>query len=344
MITIDGSQGEGGGQILRTSLALSVVTGQPFHMERIRARRSKPGLARQHLVAVQAAAAICHAEVQGASLRSMELVFRPGRPRPGNYRFDIGTAGSTSLVIQTILPALMLSPGNWEVELVGGTHNPLAPPIDFLQRTFCPLLQRMGAKVEIRLERPGFYPAGGGRVVLRVEGGGGLRPLELVGRGRLLRRLLWAAVANLPQHIAQREVDSLRNRLGFGREETAVYTWQAFGPGNVVAVELEFEEITELFTNFGQRGKPAEEVAEELAAEVCQYLESDVPVGPHLADQILLPLALAGGGRFRTLPLTSHAETNLAVIGQFLPLRWEVRQEGDRACEVRIGSFCGSSW
>ncbi|MCS7239165.1 MAG: RNA 3'-terminal phosphate cyclase [Thermoguttaceae bacterium] len=336
IITIDGSAGEGGGQILRTALGLSMVTGRAFRIEKIRARRPKPGLARQHLVAVSAAATICQAEVTGASLGSQELVFRPGRVCPGKYSFDIGTAGSTSLVIQTILPAILMVPGRWEIELIGGTHNPLAPPVDYLQKTFLPILKRMGAQVEVELLRPGFYPAGGGRVVLRGRGCETLRPVELLERGALRRRLAWAAVANLPPHIAQREVDTLCQLLGFAPAETAIRRWEAFGPGNVVAVELEFENITELFCNFGERGKPAEKVAEELAREVRRYLATEAPVGEHLADQILIPLALAGEGRFRTLSLSSHAQTNIEIINKFLYISCEVIPVGEDTYEVRL--------
>lgn len=336
LIVIDGSAGEGGGQILRTALGLCMVTGRPFRIERIRARRPKPGLARQHLVAVSAAATISQAEVTGASLGSQELVFRPGQLRPGKYSFDIGTAGSTSLVIQTLLPAVTVSPGSWEIELVGGTHNPLAPPVDFLEKTFFPILRQMGADVDIRLVRPGFYPAGGGRVIFRAGGQQILRPFELTERGALKRRLAWAAVANLPVHIAERELETLRRALDFDPSELAVYQWKAHGPGNVLVVELEFENITEVLTAFGERGKPAEKVAEELAREVRRYLKANVPVGEHLADQILIPLALAGKGRFRTLPLSSHAETNLEIINTFLPLRWQITPEGEDRCLVEL--------
>lgn len=336
MIVIDGSAGEGGGQILRSSLTLAMVTGKGFRIEKIRARRPKPGLARQHLVAVEAAAAICRADVQGASLGSTELLFQPKEVVPGKYAFDIGTAGSTSLVVQTLLPAMILQPGRWELELVGGTHNPLAPPVEFLQMSYLPLLRQMGAEVELQLHRPGFYPAGGGKVTVRVVGKRQLNSLELLERGPLRRRHAWAVVANLPLHIAEREVDTLRRLLGLRSEETAVSSWNARGPGNVVAVELHYENITEVFAGFGERGKPAEKVAEELAQQVQQYLASDAPVGPHLADQILIPLALAGKGRFRTLPLTSHAETNIATIGYFLDIRCHVTPEGENACLVEV--------
>src|SRR5947207_15592691 len=168
MITIDGSQGEGGGQILRTSLALSLVTGQPFCMERIRVRRQKPGLLRQHLTAVEAAKTVGCAEVEGAEMNSQTLEFRPGPVTPGNYRFAVGTAGSATLVLQTVLPSLLTASGKSTLTLEGGTHNPLAPPFDFLVGSFMPLIRRMGATVELDLKAPGFFPAGGGRFHARI--------------------------------------------------------------------------------------------------------------------------------------------------------------------------------
>ena len=184
MITIDGSQGEGGGQILRTSLALSLVTGQPFRMERIRAKRQKPGLLKQHLTAVEAAKTVGCAEVEGAALSSQTLEFRPGPVTPGNYRFAVGTAGSATLVLQTVLPALLTASGHSTLTLEGGTHNPMAPPFDFLEKCFMPLIHRMGPSVELELRRPGFFPAGGGRFHARIEPAKKLSRLDLPERGR----------------------------------------------------------------------------------------------------------------------------------------------------------------
>src|SRR5688572_16449750 len=188
LITIDGSMGEGGGQVLRTSLALSLVTGKPFRIEKIRAGREKPGLLRQHLTAVNAAAAVGGAHVEGAALGSRELDFRPGPAKPGEYRFAVGTAGSATLVLQAVLPALLTARGASTLVLEGGTHNPFAPPFDFLDKAFLPLLRRMGARVEVALERPGFYPAGGGRFQVRVEPVERLERLDLPSRGDAKRR------------------------------------------------------------------------------------------------------------------------------------------------------------
>jgi len=318
MITIDGSSGEGGGQILRTSLALSLVTGKPFRIERIRARRAKPGLRRQHLTAVLAAAEVGRADVQGAELESRELVFTPGEARPGEYHFDVGTAGSTTLVLQTVLPALMIADGPSQLRLEGGTHNIYAPPVDFLEKAFLPILARMGPVVEVTLQRPGFYPAGGGSIRVGVRPEPQLRPIELVERGRIRRRMACGVVSRLPLHIAEREVETIRRRLSWPAESVSTRQVESAGPGNVVTIEIHSEHVTEVFTGFGQRGVPAEKVAAGVVREARQYLKAGVPVGGHLADQLLIPMALAGGGTFRTLAPSSHTTTNIATLGHFL--------------------------
>ena len=320
MLTIDGSQGEGGGQILRTALALSLVTGTPFRIEQIRARRSKPGLLRQHLTAVNAAVVVGGAEVDGATLGSATLVFRPGAVKPGEYRFAIGTAGSTGLVFQTVLPGLLTGAAPSTLTLEGGTHNPAAPPFDFLARAFLPLIGRMGPRVEAVLGRPGFYPAGGGQCTFRITPTPRLAPLALLERGAIKRRGARAMVARLPRQIADRELVVVRNRLGWSDEELAavVVDGGARGPGNVLLLEVESEHLTEVFSAFGEIGVRAEAVAERAVQEARRYLATGVPVGPNLADQLLLPLALAGAGAFRTIGLSSHSRTNLDVIRAFV--------------------------
>src|SRR6185436_4161528 len=202
MLTIDGSFGEGGGQILRTALSLSLVTGKPFRIDNIRARRKNPGLLRQHLTAVNAATEISHAEVTGAGIGSRELTFAPGSVESGDYAFAVGTAGSTTLVLQTVLPALLIANGKSQLILEGGTHNPFAPPFDFLAQAFLPLVNRMGPQVTAELERPGFYPAGGGRIRVTIEPAGELKRLDISSRGEVLARRAKAVVANLPISIA----------------------------------------------------------------------------------------------------------------------------------------------
>lgn len=337
MLQLDGSRGEGGGQILRTSLALAMITGQSFQIRRIRAGRAKPGLMRQHLTAVKAAAKVCSAELDGAELKSQDLTFEPGSVQAGEYRFDIGTAGSATLVLQTVLPGLMTADKPSHLTLCGGTHNTHAPPYDFLAKSFLPLLKRMGPQVTATLVRPGFFPVGGGEVVVDIQPARSLKPLEMTDVGRVLRRQATAIVSRLPRHIAQREVDTVRRKLGLSERETTVEEVQARGPGNVVVVEIERECVTEVFTGFGQRGVKAEKVAAGAAREAKRYLDAEVPVGEHLADQLLLPLALAGGGRYRTTEPTPHTTTNVETIAAFLDVTIEISEVGDRAFEVRLG-------
>jgi RNA 3'-terminal phosphate cyclase (ATP) len=338
MLTIDGSRGEGGGQIFRTSLTLSLVTGTPFRIERIRAGRAKPGLMRQHLTALEAAASVGEADVDGAVVGGQEVVFRPRRLRPGNYTFAVGTAGSAGLVLQTILLPLVIARAPSTVTLEGGTHNPAAPPFEFLAEALLPLLRRMGADVNVRLERAGFYPAGGGKMTIDVTDQGSLRSLHLVQRGRTLRRRARALVSRLSGQIADRELAVIRSRLGWDGDELQVVILSdgMAGPGNVVLLSIESEHVVEVFTGFGEVGVRAEAVAEGVAQAARRYLAADVPVGPHLADQLLLPMALAGGGAFRSVPLSRHASTNLEVIGQFLGTAIDVTPVGDSAVDVIV--------
>lgn len=336
MIEIDGSMGEGGGQVLRTSLALSAITGQPFRIRRIRAGRERSGLLRQHLTGVRAAAEVCGAEVEGDALGSAELVFRPGPIRPGDYTFAIGTAGSAGLVLQTVLPILLSGSGPSSVEVSGGTHNESSPPAQFLERAFLPLVARMGPAIGFALERWGFYPAGGGRYRVTLAPAP-LRPLVLEERGPIEALDLVAAVANLPARIAHRELATLREELGVEDPRAGrALEVPSDGPGNVVWVEARSEHVTEVFTGFGRRGVPAERVAAEAAAELRSWLELDVPVGEHLADQLLLPIALARGGSFRTVPPSLHTRTNVEVIARFVDARFRLEPVRDESGAWRI--------
>jgi RNA 3'-terminal phosphate cyclase (ATP) len=339
MLTIDGSFGEGGGQILRSSLALSMVTGRPFRIEKIRAARKKPGLMRQHLTAVEAAAVLSGAEVEGAAIGSMALSFRPQGVRPGEYAFAVGTAGSTTLVFQTLLPALLRAPAPSRLSFEGGTHNPQAPPFDFLARSFLPLVNRMGARVTATLERPGFFPAGGGLFRAGIEPAATLAALSLLERGEIRRRQATAMVARLPRHIAEREVRVVGRELGWEAACLRVEEVTASrGPGNVVMIEIESRQVTEVFTSFGELGVRAEAVAARAAKEAKRYLEAGVPVGEYLADQLLLPLAVAGAGSFITMPLSRHATTQIDLIGKFLDARVSVEELPGGDCLVRVGA------
>ena len=343
MLKIDGSLGEGGGQILRSSLALSLVTGQPFVIANIRANRKKPGLMRQHLSAVMAAAEVSQAPVDGAALASTRLTFRPGAVRAGDHTFDVGSAGSTTLVLQTVLPALLLAEGESNLILRGGTHNPLAPPFDFLAQSYLPLLDRLGPTVETRLVRPGFYPLGGGEFAVRIQPARQLGRLALTERGAIRARRVRVLLANLPRHIAQRECRTIARQTGWSEDCFSIEEPpRACGTGNVVMIELEAENVTEVFTSFGRIGVKAEEVALEALREAEEYLAADVPVGRYLADQLMLPLGVgayfgAGGGVFRTLSLSPHATTHLEILRRFLGLDAKLEHDSRGNCLVQIG-------
>jgi RNA 3'-terminal phosphate cyclase (ATP) len=356
MLTIDGSIGEGGGQVLRSALTLSLVSGRAFRIVNVRSRRGRPGLQPQHLAAVRAAAEISGAHVTGAEVGGGELSFAPGPVRPGEYRFAIGTAGSTTLVAQTVLPALLTSARASLLDLEGGTHNPQAPSYEFLAMAYRPLLERMGPRLRIELLRPGFYPAGGGRVRIRIEPAARLAPLEIE-RSGVLRRLSAAVLlCRLPAHIAERERAVLTAGLPLTDAAVAVERiGDSLSPGNAVTVLCEFEQIAEVFTAIGRRGVPAETVAAEAVRATQAYLASGVPVGPHLADQLLLPMALAGRGSFVTSAPSSHTLTNIRVIEMLLPLRircaalpssdrWRIEVcQGVRSNDARVPGPGGAS-
>jgi len=330
VIEIDGAEGEGGGQILRSSLSLAICTRQPFRIDNIRANREKPGLMRQHLTAVNAAAEICGADVDGAALGSRALTFRPGPLAAGGYSFDIGTAGSCTLVLQTILPALLTAAGESRVSIRGGTHNPGSPPFDFLARTFLPLLGRMGAKVELDLKAYGFYPRGGGEIFARITPAERLGALRLTERGALVRGIAEAYVSAIPLHVAQRELEVIRRALGWTQQQTMLRALpNDVGPGNAVTITLEHEYVTEVFTSFGEKGVRAETVAEEAAMAASAYLAQRAPVGDHLSDQLLLPMALGDGGSFLTARVTQHLRSNITVIERFTARRFAIEPVAD---------------
>jgi len=339
MFTIDGSAGEGGGQILRSSLALSLITGEAVKVGAIRKGRARPGLMRQHLAAVKAAVEIGQGEVSGAELGSKEIVFRPGKVRPGDYTFRIGTAGSTTLVLQTVLPALLRASGPSSITLEGGTDNPMAPPFDFLAQAYLPLVRRMGPAVTIALGARGFFPAGGGRFTVTVTPSAELARLDLLDRGEIRARRLTAIVANLPPSVALREIAAASALLGWEQSCCAPQVIKgAPGPGNVVSIAVESEHVTEVFTGFGEKSVRAEIVAERVARDAQAYLDAGVPVGEHLADQLLLLMALAGGGSFRTVEPSSHSTTHVALLAQILGTKIRSEREGDKVWRVEVSA------
>jgi RNA 3'-terminal phosphate cyclase (ATP) len=321
MIEIDGAIGEGGGQVLRTALTLSMITGQPFRVTNIRAGRPKPGLLRQHLVAVQAAQAVCAAVVSGAELGSQALVFSPGAIQGGDYAFAIGSAGSCTLVLQTLILALLHADAPSTVRISGGTLNPMAPPAQFVQSAYCRVLAAMGAHVEVEVLRAGFYPAGGGVVTATVEPCARLLPLSLMERGPRLHARAEAFCAAVPAGVAQRELDCVGSGMGWDASQLHLRMLPPEqGPGNALLITLEHEQVTEVFAGFGEKSVPAETVAKRALNEARRYIASQAAVGEHLADQLMLPMALAGQGAFTTDSVSQHALTNAAIIARFLPV------------------------
>ncbi len=336
VLHIDGAQGEGGGQVLRTSLALSILTGKPFAMERIRAGRKKPGLARQHMTCVEAAATISGAEVEGNELGSQSLRFQPGTVQPGDFHFDIGTAGSTTLMLQTVLMPLLLAEGPSRLVLEGGTHNPMAPPFEFLRDTFLPQLRAMGGQVNLECERPGFYPAGGGRLSVEISPARALGAYEMLERGALIGVTAASLLSLLPDVIAERELAVVRRKLKLPEDGQIARIDSANGPGNAVLITVEHEHMVEVVTAVGERSVSAERVATGAARDAQGYLQHVAPVGEHLADQLLLPMAVGGGGRFRTGPLTEHTRTNIRTIQAFVHAKFEATQVDAHVWEIAV--------
>jgi RNA 3'-terminal phosphate cyclase (ATP) len=334
MIVIDGSQGEGGGQMLRSALALSLVTGKPFRMHDIRGRRPRPGVMRQHVTAVEAACAIGGAECAELKVGASDLTFVPGRVKPGEYRFAVGTAGSTSLVFQTVLPPLMLAERPSRLVLEGGTHNIYAPPFDFIDRVFLPVINRMGPQVTARLVRPGFYPAGGGRVEIDIVPSATLARMDLVERGQCRRVEARAVIAALPDDIARRELAAVEKILGWPGEYCRIHKLpDEVGPGNILILAAAFEHCTEVVSGFGKLGVSAQSVGDKAAKRMAGYLASDAFAGPYLADQLLLPLALAGGGRFSTVKPSQHARTGAEIIASFLDVSVAFHEQ-ENGCHI----------
>jgi RNA 3'-terminal phosphate cyclase (ATP) len=325
-LKIDGSLGEGGGQIIRSSLALSLVTGRPIRIIRIRAGRKRPGLLNQHLTAVSAAAAVGQAEVHGATLGAKELSFAPAGIFAGHYHWDIGSAGSTALVAQTVLPALLMADQPSMITIRGGTHNPMAPPFEFLTESYLPLLHRLGPRVHSKLLQHGFFPAGGGHFSMQIEPTP-LRGFDLLERGMLLGKGANAIVANLPVSIAQRELDTIRRKLDWDKTATlSSRDVQGPGPGNAVMIRYEYENVTETVTGFGEQGISAERVAANAVREIRKYLRSNGAFGEYLTDQWLLLIALAvwqtgRAHQFTCVSLSDHSTTHCEIIQKFLGIR-----------------------
>lgn len=337
LITIDGSSGEGGGQVLRSSLSLSLATGKPFRITRIRAGRKRPGLGRQHLTAVRAAKEVGRAKVMGDEIGSMDLTFVPQGVHAGDYHFAVGTAGSATLVLQTVLPALLTADGPSNLVLEGGTHNRAAPPFEFIDQAYLPVINRMGPEVTAKLERPGFEPAGGGRFIVTVTPSSKLTPINMDEPGALIERKMRAVVAHLEESIGQKEINAARGPLNWKDVEATIERADdAICPGNIILLTARCENTVEITAGFGRIGARASKVGNEAAREMQHFLNSGAAVGRRLADQIMLPLALAGGGRFTTQPLSNHALTQIGTIANFLPVTVDIDEKDRHLHEVTI--------
>ncbi len=340
-IIIDGSEGEGGGQVLRTSLSLSAITGKPVRIENVRGRRKKPGLFRQHLTAFKAAAEICDARMEGAELGSSEIAFYPGKIKGGEYDFAIGSAGATNLVAQTLLPILAYADKASTVTITGGTHNLWAPTFDFLDQAFLPQFRKMGGRASVELNAYGFYPAGGGSITMTVKPTEMPKRLELIDGGERLSERAVAIVANLKRDIANRELKAILNAFNMKPEQGEIIHVEGPGPGNAVSLFLEYENVTEVFVGLGQHGVRAETVGKDIVNHAQKYLSArsatgdiKTAVGEHLADQLLLPISLLGGGVFTTTDITQHTHTNIDIIRRFLDVEIRLTQNGRKCWTV----------
>lgn len=348
LIEIDGAEGEGGGQIVRTSLALAALTGRALRLRNIRAGRARPGLMRQHLTCARAVAEIAGATLEGGTIGSSELTLRPPRgtsagpamPSGGHFEFAIGTAGSTTLVLQTLLPLLLHADAPSTVRVTGGTHNPAAPPFEFLRDSFVPVLAQTGAAVTVELERHGFVPAGGGAVRMHVTPAPRLSGVELLERGEVTEHRARALVSSLPTKIGERELRTVRKRLNWSEGECAVEQVDAAGPGNALLLTAVSPGGTAVFSGFGMHNVTAERVAAQACGRYRTWLASGAPVCPHLADQVLLPMALAArageASVFRTEKLTQHARTHINLVRRLLGVTVTTKDLGRDGVRVHV--------
>jgi RNA 3'-terminal phosphate cyclase (ATP) len=342
MIKIDGSYGEGGGQVLRTALTLALMTGQSLRIDNIRAGRKKPGLRPQHLQAVKSCVKISQGSADGARLGAFEILFRPGKIRAGRYHFDIGTAGATSLVLQTVFLPLCLAGTSGKksrLTITGGTHVPWSPCFHYLDLQWLSFLRQMGLDAELSLEQAGFYPQGGGRLQASLRSVGWLRPLNLLERGPMRQIRGVSAVANLPRDIAKRQRQRVVSRLGASYPLNDIRTVQLSShfKGTFLLLLAEFEHGQACYFGLGAPGKRAEAVADEAIDELEAFLSSDGVIDPYLADQLLLPLVFADGpSKIRTSKVTQHLLTNAEIIQQFLPLEINIDGQLNQAGTVSI--------
>lgn len=338
MITIDGSEGEGGGQVLRYSCALSLLTGEPFTIEKIRAGRDQPGLMRQHITAIEAACTVGGAACEGLELGSNRIVFRPGTVQPGEYRFAVGTAGSTALVLQTLLVPLAMADAPSRLVIEGGTHAAMAPPFDFMACCFLPVFERMGPRVSATIKRHGFFPRGGGRIEIEIEPAP-LRRISCLDRGHPVSRTGTVLFASLDGDIARRiRKAALKNLPGWTEDDIAIRELPADqGPGIALVLDAAFEHVTEVVSGFGKLGLSAEKIGATAGKRMAGYEASGAFAGPYLQDQLLLPMAIGGGGLFTSVKISEHTRTAAALIERFTGRTTTFAQDEQGRHVVRVG-------
>lgn len=330
VVTIDGRHGEGGGQILRTAITLASLLNIPLRMNHIRANRRNPGLRTQHLIAVNALAAITGAKVEGAGVGSSSLLFEPEGIRGGRYRFHIDTAGSTGLVLQALIPVLLFGNTSSHIQISGGTHVPWSPPFHYLESVFCPALKAMGAELDLEILKWGWYPKGGGTIRASIYPIQKLKPIQYLHRGSITDIRVLSASSNLPLHIAERQRDRALARLqhlGI-TPDTQIENAPSPGQGTALFLAVHFEGSIAGFTSLGKKGKRAEMVADNACDLMLRFLEGGGVIDRYLADQLMLYMALAQGySTVLTETVTQHLLTNMWTIEQFLQVAFEVDKQ-----------------
>jgi RNA 3'-phosphate cyclase len=338
-VEIDGSYGEGGGQILRTALALSAVLRKPFIIHHIRSKRRNPGLQAQHLEAVEALARITKAQTEGVKFGSQKVTFIPQEILPGEYRFEVKTAGSITLLLQAVILPLCLAHGPSRLTLIGGTHVPWSPPFHYFSEVLLPTLEAMGISIGAIIKKYGWYPRGGGEIQLEIKPVHELRPISLVNRGLLKKMRGLSVVSSLPRHVADRQkgqaLRRIEEELNMEVEIDVLYDAPSIGSGSFLFLRVEYERAIAGFSSLGARGKPAEEVANEAVEALKKYLNSEGCIDPYLSDQLIPFMALAKGNpSFTTTQITEHLLTNLWVVENFLKVK--ILKKGERGEEGRV--------
>lgn len=335
-IVIDGAQGEGGGQIFRSALTLAMCLGKEVRIENIRAGRSKPGVLRQHLACLKAAQEISDAQVEGNEIGSQCVRFVPRTIRAGQYRFSVGTAGSTTLIMQTIMMPLLLADDASDVIFEGGTHNSMAPTFDFFEQSFLPRVSDIGGRIEVAIERYGFYPAGGGMWRARIHPASEFKRLELCNVAEPSALSAVAMSSKIPKHVGERELAQVKKKCGWDETQLQQVLIDSVGPGNVISLRCITDAYVAMFDAFGEKNVSAEKVATKAISAFKKYERSQVPVCEHLADQLIIPMALGGGGAFMTEKPSGHLLTNVQVVKQIAGLDIAINQVSDDAWLVEV--------